>query len=150
MDITPPSQLLESQHRRIDKGIETTLEGSGPSSGLTDSLALLRQHIYLEHEILFPRLEKAGLVMPVLVMKREHAQMWPLIDRLASACDSGSSPETLQAPCRELMRLLQNHNVKEEQVLYTAADRLEAGRTDGSLTTALEAGRMPEHWTCPA
>ncbi|HEY3459830.1 MAG TPA: hypothetical protein VGL52_03315 [Casimicrobiaceae bacterium] len=43
------------------------------------NLALLRRHAYVEHEILLPPLMKAGLVMPVLVMKREHAQMWPLI-----------------------------------------------------------------------
>ncbi|HEX7327906.1 MAG TPA: hemerythrin domain-containing protein [Casimicrobiaceae bacterium] len=149
MENTRPSELLESQHRRIDTGIESIVAGTGPLSGLAESLALLRHHIYVEHEILFPPLEKVGLVMPVLVMKREHGQMWPLIDGLGASCESGSPADALRDPCRELLLLLQKHNPKEEQILYTAADRLEAERADGSLTKALAAGRMPEGWVCP-
>jgi hypothetical protein len=48
-----------------------------------------------------------------------------------------------------LLRLLQRHNPKEEQILYAAADRLDAERADGWLARALEAGRMPDGWTCP-
>jgi hemerythrin-like domain-containing protein len=149
MESVRPGQLLEDEHRRIDKGLEDILEGTGSARELIESLALLRRHVYLEHEILFPPLTKAGLVMPVLVMKREHAQMWPLIDGLASACESGSAVETLRASCGELLRLLQRHNPKEEQILYAAADRLDAERADGWLARALEAGRMPDGWTCP-
>ena len=150
MENVSPRQLLEDEHRRIDKGLEGIVEGTGSARELVESLALLRRHVYVEHEILFPPLTKAGLVMPVLVMKREHAQMWPIIDSLASACRSGSAFETLRASCGELLRLLQRHNPKEEQILYAAADRLDAERADRSLTRALEAGTMPEGWTCAA
>ena len=149
MENARPSQLLESQHRRIDTGIESIVAGTGLLSGLADSLALLRRHIYVEHEILFSPLENAGLVMPVMVMKREHGQMWPLIVSLVAGCESGNPAETLRAACRELLALLQKHNPKEERILYTAADRLGAERADGSLTKALTASRMPEGWVCP-
>ena len=148
MEAVRPSRLLEDEHRRIDRGLEGILDGSAQAADLIESLALLRRHVYLEHEILFPPLAKAGLVMPIWVMKREHAQMWPLIDPLISACEAGSPVQALGASCRELLRLLQAHNPKEEQLLYTAADRIDAEGA-GELAKALEAARMPEGWTCP-
>lgn len=149
MENARPSQLLESQHRRIDTGLESIVAGTGPLTGLADSLALLRHHIYVEHEILFPPLEDAGRVMPVLVMKREHGQMRPLIDRLVSGCESGSAAQTLRAPCRDLLLLLQKHDPKEERIRYTSADPLEPELAEGSLTKALATGRMPEGLACP-
>ena len=149
MNSVRPSQWLEDEHRRIDEAVEAMVDGTGQAPALAASLALLRHHIYVEHEILFPPMTKAGFVMPVLVMKREHAKMWPLIDSLASACQRGVAPETLRGSCGELLRLLQSHNPKEEQILYTAADRLDAEGDHGWLTKALQAARMPDGWTCP-
>ncbi|WHZ12130.1 MAG: hypothetical protein OJF60_002571 [Burkholderiaceae bacterium] len=148
MNTMPPSRLLESQHHRIDQGIERVLDGTGHLSALTESLALLLRHLYAEEEILFPQLEASGLTMPVFVMKREHGQMWPLVHELTAACQSAGPVDTLQETCRELLELLQIHNPKEEQIVYAAADRLAAGADHGSLADALEAARPPDGWAC--
>ena len=142
MNTASPSQWLEVQHRQIDRGIEDMLDGSGTLEQLGRSLDLLRLHIYLEEVVLFPPLEQAGLTMPVFVMQREHGQMWPLLRSLRGA------DAAVAEGCGTLLQLLQIHNPKEEQILYTAADRIAAERNDGALLEALTAGRMPAGWAC--
>ena len=138
-----PSNFLESQHRRIDEGIQQALCSSAASETLTKALQLLREHIYLEEAVLFPPLERAGLTMPIFVMQREHGQMWPLIAELLTA-----DAATAQEPGRALFQMLQIHNPKEEQILYKAADQVDEAGNDGALMQALQAARMPAGWAC--
>lgn len=148
MDAVLPSQVLATQHRRIDAGVRGVAEGEGDAGALGDAIALLRAHLYAEEAVLFPPLVKSGLAMPVFVMKREHGQMWPLIESLATACASAQSPESLREDCRRLFQLLQMHNPKEETIVYTAADRLAAEPAGASLAAGLEAAQVPDGWTC--
>jgi iron-sulfur cluster repair protein YtfE (RIC family) len=148
MTDTTPAQLLEDQHRRIDRGIKGIFDGSGGLAELAEALQLLRLHIYLEEAVLFPPLEGEGLTMPVFVMQREHGLMWPLIQQLEAACANGAELESLQADCRELFTQLQVHNPKEERILYTAADQLAEGQTDGALLQGLQTGQLPDGWAC--
>lgn len=148
MPARSPSQLLEDQHQRIDAGIQGAMDGSGDRAELVESLDLLRLHLYVEEAVLFPALEKTGLTMPVFVMQREHGLMWPLMESLVQACGKGVSLDALQDDCEELFQLLQVHNPKEEQILYTAADDL-AGE-DAALAPALAAARLPDEWMCRA
>lgn len=146
-----PSQLLEDQHRRIDQGIQGTIDGNGSVTALATSLALLRQHLYIEEALLFPPLAASGLAMPVFVMKREHGGMWPLLQELSGACASGTAIDTLREPAQVLFRLLRMHNPKEEQIVYAAADRLASGHGGGDLAQALaSAPAVPDDWVCEA
>lgn len=128
---------LAAQHRAIDAGIKSDAD----DAALQSALALLRAHIHAEETALFPPLVQSGLAMPVFVMKREHGQMWPLIERLAAG-----NAAALQADRESLFRLLQMHNTKEEQIVYGAADKLAA--RDAGLATAVAAARMPDSWRC--
>lgn len=148
MTDTTPAQLLEDQHRRIDRGIKGIFDGSGGLAELAEALELLRLHIHAEEAVLFPPLEQQGLTMPVFVMQREHGLMWPLLDQLAAACAAGAAVEALQDDCRELFKQLQIHNPKEEQILYTAADQLAAEQGDGALARALAVDEVPPGWAC--
>lgn len=148
MDTSSPSRLLTDEHRRIDVGVKAVADGGGTLAALAESLELLRLHIYVEEELLFPPLAKAGLTMPVFVMKREHGEMWPLLGTLASACESGAPVATLQEPALHLFRQLQVHNGKEEDIVYAAADRLVESGTDAALVETLQAGKVPDGWTC--
>jgi len=148
MASTAPSRLLEQQHRRIDRGIQGVVDGTGELPALAEALALLQLHIYAEEQILFPLLEQARLTMPVFVMRREHGQMWPLLDGLSAQCRSAARAQTLRGACAELLQSLQMHNPKEELILYTTADRLAAEAADDALSQRLQAARMPPGWTC--
>lgn len=139
--------LLEQQHRAIDDGIKPVLEGGGSLPALQEALDLLRLHLFLEEEILFPMLEQHGITMPVFVMKREHGQMWPLLQKLRGACEQGAALDSLRSDCDELFKLLQIHNGKEEQVVYTAADDIAAQGLEEPLWATLDATEhVPPEW----
>ncbi len=145
MPATHPSDLLESQHRRIDDGLQAALRGSVRDEAWVEALRLLQLHIYLEETVLFPPLERAGLTMPIFVMQREHGQMWPLIAELLTA---DADADAAQEPGRALFQMLQIHNPKEEQILYKMADQVDEAGNDSVLLHALQAARMPAGWAC--
>lgn len=145
------SEALEREHRDIDGGIEEY--SAGLSHGDTDATPLLRamrglrRHIYLEEEFLFPPL-KATLMMPIFVMLREHGDLWDAMDGLDSLLASDADTDTLHNACRELLTKLDNHNSKEEPIIYPQADvALDTDAAD-RLRDFLERGTMPEGWRC--
>ena len=148
MDAVLPSKLLAVQHQHIDQGVEGIVDGTADPQALAAALKLLREHLYVEEEALFPPLAKTGLAMPVFVMKREHGQMWPLLLSLEAACAAGAAADTLRKDAGTLLRQLKMHNPKEEQIVYTAADRYEPTHPDAPLVQAMATARMPEGWAC--
>lgn len=83
------SAALEREHHEIDAGLEAFLDGLDSGEVRRDELTraadALRRHIYLEEEILFPPIRDAGLVPPILVMLREHGEIWQTLDALEEA-----------------------------------------------------------------
>ena len=63
---------------------------------------------------------------PTAMMKMEHQQMRGLLDHIAAAMSSGDSEEALDLGDTLLM-LIQQHNVKEEGMLYPMAENMLAG-----------------------
>lgn len=137
------SALLQAQHEEIDFGVQGAMDGGGDQVQLLHSLDLLRAHLHLEETVLFPALE-GSVGLSVMVMEREHGLMWPLLESLAQACKDGVELDTMQDDLDELFQLLQLHNPKEEQILYSAADG------HAGLAEALAAARLPEGWVCKA
>ena len=86
----------------------------------------MRRHLAMEEEVLFPAFEAAsgmGDGGPTAVMRMEHQQMRGLLDQIAEAMDSGDAQEALDIGDTLLM-LVQQHNVKEEGMLYPMAENL--------------------------
>lgn len=144
--------VLEHEHRIIDDGI-IIFADADPSAvtekqriALLDAIAVLRRHIYVEEEYLFPPLRAAGLVGPVMVMVREHGLMWPLLDQLERLVSDGDSDTAVQL-CRNLLEMLNSHNMKEERILYPQADALPQGDLD-ELTALLRTADLPSGWAC--
>src|SRR5690606_28001461 len=109
----PLATALEREHREIDSGIEQyAAADDGDTSPLLGSLAGLRRHIYLEEKFLFPPLREAGLMMPILVMLREHGDLWRSMDALESLIADGAARDTVTEACRELLGKLDKHNLK--------------------------------------
>lgn len=104
----------------------------------------LRLHLRIEEEILFPAFENAtGMTGggPTFVMRAEHDQMRGLLDQMATTAVAGDFQELLDEG-DTLLLLIQQHNQKEEQMLYPMSeqaldsvwpellDRLEAYRSE--------------------
>ncbi|HWV25956.1 MAG TPA: hemerythrin domain-containing protein [Aeromicrobium sp.] len=140
------AEALTIEHRQIDDGIERFV-AAGDVAALRSAFEALRRHIYLEEEFLFPPVRGAGLLMPVMVMIREHGALWQRMDAIESSLDRGD--DTAES-CRELLARLDDHNSKEEPVVYPHADSdLSAEQTAG-LSQFLQSGTLPDDWICEA
>lgn len=86
--------------------------------------AAMAHHLAMEEEALFPAFEeRTGMVSgPTQVMRMEHEQMRALIDDMAAAAEAGNASAYLGAS-ETLNMLMQQHNIKEENMLYPMADR---------------------------
>jgi iron-sulfur cluster repair protein YtfE (RIC family) len=89
----------------------------------------LENHFRREEDQLFPMLISAGgPAGPVHVMCREHAQMNALIQEMASSLVQHEA-KTYGGLSETLLIVMQQHNLKEEHMLYPIADNfLEAHR----------------------
>jgi len=131
--MTSISEALTEHHRHCDALFESASEAADAGdwatlrarlAALTDALA---RHFAFEEETLFPAFEAAtGLAEgPTAVMRLEHAHMRNLLEGLAAAAPE-HDPEGCRAELDNLFVMLQQHNAKEEGVLYPACDQLPA------------------------
>ncbi len=81
-------------------------------------------HFRKEEEILFPEFEaRTGITMgPTQVMRFEHQQVREMLERLEEALRNRNKEEFLSVG-ESLMVLIQQHNMKEEQILYPMSDQ---------------------------
>lgn len=146
MAVETVAAALEREHKEIDDGIAAFASeaGAAGTQALARAVHALRRHIYLEEEFLFPLLceGEPGLAAPVMVMLREHGQIWAALDALERETDGG---RTL---CRSLTVLLLHHNLKEEKILYPQADELLPAPTAARLREFIASRQLPDGWTC--
>lgn len=81
-------------------------------------------HFDCEEKTLFPTFEaKTGMSMgPTQVMRLEHEQMRALLEDAAAALDTGSADDYL-GQADTLLIMMQQHNMKEENILYPMCDQ---------------------------
>lgn len=154
MEKTPPSQLLIEQHRQLDHALLGLQAGTHPGL-LADILRQLQRHIYIEEALLFPLVNPRALKMPLAVMRDEHGQMWRLMQQLiagsATQADSAVLNPYCLDPCQQLFQLLELHNPKEEEIIYSALDAYDANDFEpGSLAEDITLAEMPANWACAA
>ncbi|RFA29955.1 hypothetical protein CAI21_09050 [Alkalilimnicola ehrlichii] len=84
----------------------------------------LEAHLAKEEQVLFPEFERrTGMTAgPTAVMRQEHEQMRWLLEDLESAVFQADA-ERFLGLAESLMILIQQHNMKEENMLYPMADR---------------------------
>lgn len=157
MSTTSLSEALTREHRDIDAGIETFVADLDRDvvdpKPLLVAFEALRRHIYLEETFLFPPIRQAGMMMPILVMLREHGTLWQLMDALSeqvASHDPAGSNDALRSACSELQARLDQHNEKEEPVVYPQADVDLDEAAAAGLAAFLRTGSTPDGWVCEA
>jgi hemerythrin-like domain-containing protein len=143
------SQYLRSDHRYCDGLFEliAPLAHAGKWQEARHAFEAFDQalacHLAREERVLFPAMERAhgGPMGPTHMMRVEHQGMRGLLLEMHDVLDRCDCNE-LDAAIETLRIMLQQHNMKEEGVLYPLADRLLHGEV-GELLQALE-GRLPE------
>jgi hemerythrin-like domain-containing protein len=128
MNSPSPSALFTEDHHRCD-ALWAELESAGESKDRALELwrafdLAMRRHFAMEEEVLFPAIEQATGMHgpgPTMVMRNEHAQMRAMLDQMAEAASAGDIGSLLDHGDTLLM-LIQQHNLKEEGILYRLAD----------------------------
>lgn len=91
----------------------------------------MEQHFAMEEKVLFPDFEQAqGSEMgPTQVMRHEHEQMRSLMSSLKNVLDA-KNKDVFLGEAETLLVFMQQHNAKEETMLYPMADQLLTGKSD--------------------
>ena len=128
---TGPDAFFTDDHRACDTvwaELESALDADNEALARTlwpEFDKALRRHFDMEEEVLFPALEQAtGMpgMGPTQVMRQEHAQMRTVLDQMAEEVAAGNLQDLLDHGDTLLM-LIQQHNIKEENILYPMADQ---------------------------
>lgn len=150
--MTTLAEALEKEHEDIDAGIAAFRSGLGggtpPVDTMMRALAAHRRHIYLEETLLFPPLRSGGLFAAVLVMLREHGEMWTLMDELEPLVSAGGADPAVAGLCERFVALIDAHNLKEEATIYARADEVLSAPASAELRSFMESGTMPQGWVC--
>ena len=123
------SELMTHDHRRCDETYANAEDAIGQgdfeaaASLWQEFCVLVEQHFTLEEQTLFPAFESATGMQggPTMMMRGEHLQMRELFKSIALAIEQKEADDAL-GQCESLMIFMQQHNMKEEQVLYPMLD----------------------------
>lgn len=124
------ADTMTNDHRRCDT-IFADAESSVSDSEWEQGAVLFRQfhqamehHFSMEETVLFPAFEeRTGQISgPTQVMRMEHNQMRQLLSEMTQAVEKKDRDGYLGL-AETLMIIMQQHNMKEEQMLYRMADQ---------------------------
>jgi len=99
----------------------------------------MAHHLTMEEDVLFPAFEaRTGMrTGPTEVMRMEHAQMRGLLQEMAGAVTNADESRYLGLS-ETLNMLMQQHNLKEENMLYPMSDQVLGDERD-SVIRAMQA-----------
>lgn len=128
--MTTITQFLAGDHQSCDalfaQAEQLVAEGAwSEARGSFETFnTCMEHHFRLEEQTLFPAFESAtgNRAGPTEVMRHEHRQMRLLLEEMAQALD-GERADPFLGAAETLLILMQQHNGKEEQILYPMADR---------------------------
>ncbi|HLY97329.1 MAG TPA: hemerythrin domain-containing protein [Sideroxyarcus sp.] len=90
----------------------------------------MARHFRMEEDELFPALRSAGGPSgPVQMMLMEHAQMKTLIEQMSGTLERHDA-QGYGGLSETLLIVMQQHNLKEEQILYPMADHYLAAQRE--------------------
>ena len=124
------NEYMAADHARCDQlyadGEAELLSGSF-EKGRENMLAFeagMRRHFEMEEAILFPAFEEAtGMIQgPTMVMRAEHVQMNGVLAQIKESLEI-DDPDTTLGAGETLLMLIQQHNMKEEGILYPMVDQ---------------------------
>jgi hemerythrin-like domain-containing protein len=140
-----PTQILPAHHRHCDDlfiAAENSVvrgDWAAAASAFARFHDQMKTHFEAEETLLFPAFESATGMSggPTQMMRHEHEQMRGLLAQLAAAC-AAHDGDSYAGAAETLLTLMQQHNMKEENILYPMCDRA-LGAAAESLGAKLDA-----------
>lgn len=130
-------ETLPPHHKHCDElfaaAEEAAQQGDWAACAAVQSrfAAELLAHLDAEEALLFPAFENAtGMTQgPTQVMRMEHGQMRELTEQMNQAL-AAQDADAFAGAAETLLILMQQHNMKEENILYPMCDQALAGQVD--------------------
>ncbi len=137
--------FMTDDHRRCDDVFAEVEQAVADGNWTTAATAFSRfqddvlHHFGAEESLLFPAFEqKTGMHMgPTQVMRSEHVQMRELMQAAGEAL-AAKDADTYSGNAETLLIMMQQHNMKEENILYPMCDQHLADEA-GELLPQLQA-----------
>jgi len=127
-------ELMCDDHRRCDDcfvAVEQAVaaaawDAAGTAFGRFEQA--MQQHFVAEETVLFPAFEQASGMRagPTQVMRAEHAQMRQLLEA-AEGSLAARDAQDYSGNAETLLIMMQQHNMKEENILYPMCEQHLAG-----------------------
>ncbi len=124
--MTDLKEFMTTDHRACDDTF-AAMEQKANNDGITAAKDMyekmaeeMEHHFQMEERVLFPAFEeKTGMRQgPTQMMRMEHEQMRQLISDIGEAV-SNDNKDRFFGLTETMMIMLQQHNMKEEQMLYS-------------------------------
>ena len=122
-------EFLTNDHKACDEAFAAMEDAVAAKSSDAEKLYEnfsndLTNHFSMEEIVLFPMLGQANREAngATKAMEMEHEQMRTLLSKMRKAVES-MDKESFFSLSETLMILMQQHNMKEEQLLYTLAQQ---------------------------
>lgn len=124
------SSFLTADHRACDEEF-ANMENAVAKEDWNNANTLfekfskdLEHHFSMEEDVMFPAFEQRTGMMggPTQVMRMEHDQMRGVVSQMLGALEN-KDKNNFFGVSESLMMLMQQHNMKEEQMLYAMADQ---------------------------
>jgi len=125
------TQTQSLEHSRCDKQFAQTEEDIAKNKWeratkeFTAFVNAISLHFSMEEQILFPTIEErtGQTAGPTQVMRMEHQQMRQVFAEMQNSVNQQNREEYLGLS-ETLLMLMQQHNAKEEQILYPMSDQV--------------------------
>lgn len=123
-------QFMSQDHKDCDllfakaESAVSAEDWTAANQKFNEFIAAMEHHLGFEEQTLFPAFEEAtGMRMgPTEMMRMEHDQMRVLFAEMRDALERQHSDDYLDI-ADTLLVLMQQHNMKEEQILYNMMDQ---------------------------
>ncbi len=131
------SHIMPEHHQHCDALFIAAEEAAGNGDWVAATSAFerfngqMQAHFEAEEGVLFPAFEQAtGMSQgPTHMMRQEHQQMRSLLAQLEFAC-AGQDADAYAGAAETLLMLMQQHNMKEENILYPMCDQALAAEAE--------------------
>jgi len=107
----------------------------------------LRQHMYVEEEVVFPLVED-DLAAPIADLRDDHGRIWDLVGELKALLLQGAEMSRVQTYTSRLMNLLASHSAKEDLGVYPDLVALLGVERTLALLQEADRAEAPPEWIC--
>ena len=124
------NQFMTADHRECDEQfaqLENIVDNSDFDAAkkmFDEFQSHMLQHFNMEEKVMFPKYEscEGGHCNPTPVMLMEHNQMRGIFTQMSDAINENNKEKFL-GQSEALLFTMQQHNMKEEQMMYNLADQ---------------------------